>query len=128
METEQTKRSIIKTITWRITASLDTFIIAWVITGDWKMGSTIAGIEVITALSSSATMDFGITGGDVDVFVDGDANATGYSVLTATARPIIASADTIDLLVAGADSSAGKVRVFALLCDVSGVYETANNA
>ena len=87
-----------------------------------------AGIEVITALSSSVTMDFGITGGDVDVFVDGDANATGYSVLTATARPIIASADTIDLLVAGAASTAGKVRVFALLCDVSGVYETANNA
>jgi len=87
-----------------------------------------AGIEVLTALSSSATMDFGITGGDVDVFVDGDANATGYSVLTATARPIIASADTIDLLVAGADSSAGKVRVFALMCDVSGIYETANNA
>lgn len=87
-----------------------------------------AGIEVITALSSSATMDFGITGGDVDVFVDGDTNATGYSALTATARPIIASADTIDLLVAGAASTAGKVRVFALLCDVSGVYETANNA
>ena len=33
MEAEQTKRSLIKTITWRITASLDTFIIAWVITG-----------------------------------------------------------------------------------------------
>ena len=47
MEIEQTKRSIIKTITWRITASLDTFIIAWVITGDWKMGGSIAGIEII---------------------------------------------------------------------------------
>jgi hypothetical protein len=34
MEVEHAKRSIIKTITWRITASLDTFIIAWVITGD----------------------------------------------------------------------------------------------
>ena len=48
METQQTKRSILKTITWRITASLDTFIIAWIITGDWKMGGSIAGIEVIT--------------------------------------------------------------------------------
>ena len=48
METEQTKRSIIKTITWRITASLDTFIIAWVITGDLRMGGSIAGIEVVT--------------------------------------------------------------------------------
>lgn len=54
-----------------------------------------AGIEVITALSSSVTLDLGITGGDVDTFVDGDTNATGYSVLTTTARPVIAGADTL---------------------------------
>ena len=47
---EQTKRSLLKTITWRITASLDTFIIAWIITGDWKIGGSIAGIEVITKM------------------------------------------------------------------------------
>ena len=47
---EQTKRSLIKTITWRINASLDTFVIAWIITGDWKMGGSIAGIEVITKM------------------------------------------------------------------------------
>ena len=86
-----------------------------------------AGIEVITALSSSATMDLGITGGDVDRYVDGDTNATGFSTLTATARTIVASADTLDILTAGADSSAGKVRVFAVLCDVSGVDETDHN-
>ena len=86
-----------------------------------------AGIEVITALSSSATMDLGITGGDVDRYVDGDTNATGYATLTATARTIVASADTLDILTAGADSSAGKVRVFAVLCDVSGVDETDHN-
>lgn len=34
MEIEHSKRSLLKTVTWRITASLDTFIIAWVITGD----------------------------------------------------------------------------------------------
>jgi len=73
-------------------------------------------------------LDLGITGGDVDTFVDGDANATGYSVLTNTARPVIASADTLDLLVLSADSSAGKVRIFALLCDVSGVDETDRNS
>ena len=44
MDSEHSKRSILKTITWRITASLDTFIIAWVITGDWKIGGSIAGI------------------------------------------------------------------------------------
>ena len=47
---EQKKRSIVKTLTWRITASLDTFVIAWIITGDWKMGGSIAGIEVITKM------------------------------------------------------------------------------
>ena len=86
-----------------------------------------AGIEVITALSSSATMELAITGGDVDRYVDGDTNATGFSTLTATARTIVASADTLDILTAGADSSAGKVRVFAVLCDVSGVDETDHN-
>ena len=86
-----------------------------------------AGIEVITALSSSATMDLGITGGDVDRYVDGDTNATGYATLTATARVVVASADTLDILTAGADSSAGKVRVWAVLCDVSGIDETDHN-
>ena len=50
MEIEQTKRSLLKTLTWRITASLDTFIIAWVITGEWDTGITIAAIEVITKM------------------------------------------------------------------------------
>ena len=86
-----------------------------------------AGIVVITALSSSATMDLGITGGDVDRYVDGDTNATGFSTLTATARQIVASADTLDALIAGAASSVGKIRVFAVLCDVSGVDETDHN-
>ena len=86
-----------------------------------------AGIEVITALSSSATMDLGITGGDVDRYVDGDTNATGYATLTATARVVVASADTLDILTGGADSSAGKVRVWAVLCDVSGIDESDNN-
>ena len=82
-----------------------------------------AGIEVITALSSSATMDLGITGGDVDIYVDGDTNATGYGTLTATARHVAASADTLDILIGGADSSAGKIRVWAVMCDVSGIEE-----
>ena len=86
-----------------------------------------AGIEVITALSSSVTLDLGITGGDVDRYVDGDTNATGFSAPTATARTIVASADTLDVLVLSAASSAGKIRVFAVLCDVSGIDETDRN-
>ena len=86
-----------------------------------------AGVEVLTALSGSVTIDLGITGGDVDNFVDGDTNAIGYSVLTATANQVIASADTLDALLAGAASSVGKIRVWAVLCDVSGIDETDNN-
>ena len=86
-----------------------------------------AGIEVITALSSSATMGLGITGVDVDIYVSGDGNGTGYSTLTATARSVVASADTLDVVIGGADSSAGKIRVWAVMCDVSGVDEDDNN-
>ena len=86
-----------------------------------------AGVEVITALSSSVTLDLGITGGDVDRYVDGDTNATGYSAPTATARTVIASADTLDVLVLSAAAAAGKIRVWVVLCDVSGIDETDRN-
>ena len=86
-----------------------------------------AGIEVLTALSSSVTLDLGITGGDVDIYADGDTNATGYSTLTATARHVAASADTLDVLVLSAAAAAGKIRVWAVMCDVSGISETDNN-
>ena len=86
-----------------------------------------AGIEVLTALTSSVTMDIGITGGDVDIYVDGDTNATGYGTLTATARHIASSADTLDILTGGANSTAGKVRIWAVMCDVSGIDESDNN-
>ena len=36
-------------------------------------------------------------------------------------------ADTIDVLVAGAQSTVGKIRVWAVLCDISGIDETDNN-
>ena len=86
-----------------------------------------AGIEVLTALSSSVTLDLGITGGDVDIYVDGDTNATGYSAPTATARHVAGSADTLDVLVLSAAAAAGKIRVWAVMCDISGVSETDNN-
>ena len=86
-----------------------------------------AGIEVLTACSGSVTLDLGITGGDVDIYTDGDTNATGYSTLTATARHVAAAADTLDVLVLSAASSAGKIRVWAVMCDVSGSNETDQN-
>ncbi len=51
---EQKKRSIAKTLTWRITASLITFVIVWIIAGDWKIGGIIAGIEIITKMFLTA--------------------------------------------------------------------------
>ena len=42
------KRSLIKSITWRIIASLDTFLIAWLITGKITWASSIATLEILT--------------------------------------------------------------------------------
>ena len=42
------KRSLIKSITWRIFASLDTFIIAWFVTGKSSWAGTIAVLEILT--------------------------------------------------------------------------------
>ena len=39
------KRHIVKTFTWRITATLTTMIIAWLVSGDPLTGITIGGIE-----------------------------------------------------------------------------------
>ena len=44
------KRHLAKTITWRIIASTDTLIIAWFLTGSWKIGGGIAIIEIITKM------------------------------------------------------------------------------
>lgn len=44
------KRHILKTITWRIIGTLDTMILSAVITGSWKLGLTIGGVEVITKM------------------------------------------------------------------------------
>ena len=39
------KRHLFKTITWRITATLTTMIIAWIVSGDPMTGLTVGGIE-----------------------------------------------------------------------------------
>lgn len=44
------KRHAIKAITWRIIGTLDTMIISWVITGSWKWGLAIGGVEVFTKM------------------------------------------------------------------------------
>jgi len=44
------KRHLAKTLTWRILATSDTFLITWLITSEIKWAGTIASIEVITKM------------------------------------------------------------------------------
>jgi len=91
-----------------------------------------AGMECTTAPSggTGTVLDLGITGGDVDAFVDGfaydSASAGDYATLANTACPILVkTSDTIDVLIQAATtvSTAGKVRVYAVLMDVDGLGE-----
>ena len=50
MKNVEKKRHLAKTITWRIIASADTFLIAWLITGHFDWAGAIAGIEVVTKM------------------------------------------------------------------------------
>jgi len=89
-----------------------------------------AGIQcetAVTGTSSDAAYDLGITGGDVDNFVDGfdaDAASAGdYAATPAAFNPVIVpAADTLDILVAAQTGTTltGKFRVFATLMDISG--------
>ena len=44
------KRTLVKTMTWRVTACLTTFLIAWIITGDLLIGASIGSIEAIAKI------------------------------------------------------------------------------
>ena len=44
-------RSLTKAISWRITGTIDTFIISWVITGQPLLASGIALTEIITKIA-----------------------------------------------------------------------------
>ena len=48
MYNETADRSLVKAITWRLTGSLDTFIISWIITGHVGLASGIAVTELVT--------------------------------------------------------------------------------
>ena len=93
-----------------------------------------AGVEVLTACSSSVVIDIGITGSsagfsDPDAFVDGyDATGATYAPSLGSVPIITKTADTLDALLQGAASTAGKIRVWAILCDISGVDETDRNS
>jgi uncharacterized membrane protein len=48
--TKDKLRHILKTITWRIVGTIDTIVLSWIITGDFKLGLKIGGVEVITKM------------------------------------------------------------------------------
>jgi len=50
MFAELKKRTLVKTMTWRVTASLTTFLIAWILTGDLLIGASIGSIEAIVKI------------------------------------------------------------------------------
>ena len=44
------KRHIVKTMTWRIIGTIDTMLLAWIISGNPIIGLKVGGIEVITKM------------------------------------------------------------------------------
>ena len=50
MSIDTQKRTLAKTMTWRITASLTTFLIAWILTGDILVGASIGSIEAVSKI------------------------------------------------------------------------------
>jgi uncharacterized membrane protein len=44
-------RSFIKAVSWRVTGSIDTFVISLLVTGKFGLAGTIASVEVITKIA-----------------------------------------------------------------------------
>lgn len=92
-----------------------------------------AGIIAVTEHTGTSTdlaLDLGVTGGDVDNFVDGfdydaaavDANATPVAYGTGTKPLLFTADDTLDILIAAMTGTwlTGKLRVWALAVDAGG--------
>jgi hypothetical protein len=86
------------------------------------------GATTITAEGAASTFDIGLTGGDVDGFVDGgDANSAGTTnsngalLIANNNGHYFSAADTIDMLigVSGAVTDTAKIKVWALVVDCS---------
>ena len=86
------------------------------------------GATTITAEGAASTFDIGLTGGDVDLFVDGgNANSLGTTSSNGAGLDgdnqshYFAAADTIDMLigVSGAVTDLAKIKVWAVIADCS---------
>ena len=47
---EPRTKSALKTLTWRVLASTDTLIIAWVLTGSFTLAGSIMSVEIVTKM------------------------------------------------------------------------------
>lgn len=99
----------------------------------------MAGLQVLepmTGTSTDATLDFGVTGGDVDHYVDGfdldaaAANAYAPGASTVYDPTFFATADTLDVLIATQTGTitGGKLRVYAIIVPVEKMNTTAGLA
>lgn len=43
-------RSLVKAVSWRLTGSVDTAPITWLITGKWKFALMVSGVELFTKI------------------------------------------------------------------------------
>jgi uncharacterized membrane protein len=41
-------RHIAKAVSWRVIGSIDTMLIAWIITGSIQVGAAVGGVEIVT--------------------------------------------------------------------------------
>lgn len=44
------KRSLAKTVSWRAVGSIDTMVITYIVTGNWKFGLAVGSIEVMSKI------------------------------------------------------------------------------
>ena len=86
------------------------------------------GATTQTAEGAASTFDIGLTGGDVDGFIDGgNANAAGTTQSTGALlngdnqTHYLAAADTLDMLigVSGAVTDTAKIKVWVVIADCS---------
>ncbi len=50
MPQDKPQRSIVKAISWRVTGTLDTILISWLITGEMKWALSIGFVELFTKI------------------------------------------------------------------------------
>ena len=99
--------------------------------GTWVLAAGLQKVGAMTGSSTDLTLDFGVTGVNADAYVDGwdfDAAAVeafAASPTTANEVTVVASTDTIDILIATQTGTltGGVVRAWAIVQDISNLND-----